>query len=65
MSSQPRASGYFRTSYAQDIALMQTKMQRVSAVIFIIVLAGFPLIASNFYLDLARRCSSPPSARCR
>jgi branched-chain amino acid transport system permease protein len=53
VSSQPRASGYFRTSYAQDIALTQTKMQRVSAVIFIIVLAGFPLIASNFYLDLA------------
>ena len=35
------------------MALLQTRMQRVSAVIFGIVLLGFPLIASNFYLDLA------------
>ncbi len=53
MSNQPRASGYFRTSYAQDVALIQTRMQRVSAVIFGIALIGFPLIASSFYLDLA------------
>ena len=37
MSSQPRASGYFRTSYAQDVALLQTRMQRVSAVVFGII----------------------------
>ncbi len=36
MSSQPRASGYFRTSYGQDIALTQTKLQRISAVVFIV-----------------------------
>jgi branched-chain amino acid transport system permease protein len=48
VSNQPRASGYFRTSYAQDVALIQTRMQRVSAVIFGIVLLGFPLVASNF-----------------
>ena len=53
MSSQPRASGYFRTSYAQDLALTQTRLQRVSAIVFVIVLLGFPLIGSNFYLDLA------------
>ena len=52
MSSQPRASGYFRTSYAQDIALAQTRMQRGSAFVFVIVLLGFPFVASNFYLDL-------------
>ena len=52
MSSQPRASGYFRTSYGQDIDLTQTKFQRVSAVVFVIVLLAFPLVASNFYLDL-------------
>ena len=52
MSSQPRASGYFRTGYGQDLNLMQTKFQRVSAVVFVIVLLGFPFIASNFYLDL-------------
>ena len=59
MSNQPRASGYFRTSYAQDVALIQTRMQRVSAVIFGIALLGFPLIASSFYLDLA----TPGAAR--
>lgn len=52
MSSQPRASGYFRTSYGQDIALTQTRLQRASAVVFAIALIGFPFIASNFYLDL-------------
>jgi branched-chain amino acid transport system permease protein len=53
VSSQPRASGYFRTSYAQDTALVQTRMQRAGAVMFAAVLLGLPLIASNFYLDLA------------
>ena len=52
MSSQPRASGYFRTSYPQDLALAQTSLQRRSAIVFALVLLGFPFIASNFYLDL-------------
>lgn len=52
MSSQPRASGYFRTSYAQDIALAQTRMQRWSILVFVLVLLGFPFVASAFYLDL-------------
>jgi branched-chain amino acid transport system permease protein len=53
VSSQPRASGYFRTRYAQDTALLQTRLQRVSAVFFAAALVCFPLVASNFYLDLA------------
>lgn len=52
MSSPPRASGYFRTSYAQDIALLQSRMQKTSAAVFVVLLLLFPLIASNFYLDL-------------
>jgi len=52
VSNQPRASGYFRTSYAQDIALTQTKLQRASAAVFVVALLGFPLVASTFYLDL-------------
>jgi branched-chain amino acid transport system permease protein len=52
VSRQPRASGYFRTSYAQDFALTQTRMQRASALIFIAALLAFPLVASGFYLDL-------------
>ena len=49
----PRASGYFRTSYAQDLALLQTTLERRSALALAIVLLAFPLVASPFLLDLA------------
>jgi branched-chain amino acid transport system permease protein len=52
-SRWPRASGYFRTSYAQQIALTQTRGERIALAVFALALAGFPLIASAFYLDLA------------
>jgi branched-chain amino acid transport system permease protein len=52
-SRQPRASGYFRTDYAQDLALTQTRLERISVVVFLLLLAGFPLVADAFYLDLA------------
>jgi branched-chain amino acid transport system permease protein len=50
---QPRASGYLRTDYAQDFALVETRLQRTSIVVFLALLLGFPLIASPFQLDLA------------
>jgi branched-chain amino acid transport system permease protein len=50
---QPRASGYFHTGYAQDFALLQTRTERVSLVLFVIALAVFPFLASPFQLDLA------------
>jgi branched-chain amino acid transport system permease protein len=53
VSSQPRASGYFRTSYCKDLALVGTRLQRLSLVALAIALIGFPLIASPFQLDLA------------
>ena len=53
MSSQPRASGYFRTNYGEDSALVGTRMRRVSLVIFVLVLLAFPFVASPFQLDLA------------
>ena len=53
MSSQPRASGYFRTSYGKDLALVGTRLQRLSLVALALALIGFPLIASPFQLDLA------------
>ena len=53
MSRSPRASGYFRTSYDQDLALVQTRLERTSLGVFIVVLLAFPLIASPFQLDLA------------
>jgi branched-chain amino acid transport system permease protein len=49
----PRASGYFRTDYAQEIALIKTRLERVSLVIFVLMLIAFPFLASAFYLDLA------------
>lgn len=49
----PRASGYFRTGYGQDLALVQTRAERVSLAVFLLILAGFPFVASPFVLDLA------------
>lgn len=54
MSRQvPRASGYFRTDYAQDLGLTQTRLERVSLLVFAVMLAAFPSLATAFYLDLA------------
>jgi branched-chain amino acid transport system permease protein len=53
VSRQPRASGYFRTGYAQDLALLATRLERRSLAAFILALLAFPLIASPFQLDLA------------
>ncbi len=49
----PRASGYFHTDYAQDLALLQTRAERMSFTVFVAVLAAFPFLASPFALDLA------------
>ena len=49
----PRASGYFHTGYAQDLALLQTRAERISLVAFAVVLVALPFIASPFLLDLA------------
>jgi branched-chain amino acid transport system permease protein len=49
----PRASGYFRTGYGQDLALLQTRAERISLAVFMLTLAGFPFVASPFALDLA------------
>jgi branched-chain amino acid transport system permease protein len=53
VSRQPRASGYFRTDYAQDLALAGTRLERASLGVLALALAVFPLIASPFHLDLA------------
>jgi branched-chain amino acid transport system permease protein len=53
VSSPPRASGYFRTGYAQDFALVETRLRRASLAVFCLALVGYPLIASPFGLDLA------------
>ena len=54
MSSRtPRASGHFRTGYAQQFALLQTRLEKRSLVLFVVVLLAFPFLASAFYIDLA------------
>ncbi len=50
---QPRASGHFRTDYRQDQALLQTRLERISAGVGAVVLLAFPLVATPFQLDLA------------
>src|SRR6266705_1086269 len=47
------ASGYFRTSYAQDLALVATRFECACLAAFATALLAFPLIASPFQLDLA------------
>ncbi len=50
---EPRASGYFRSSYAQGLRLIETRTQWTSLIVFALALGAFPLIASPFQLDLA------------
>jgi branched-chain amino acid transport system permease protein len=52
-SHVPRASGYFRTSYAQELALTQTRWERVALALFALAVIAFPFLASALYLDLA------------
>jgi branched-chain amino acid transport system permease protein len=49
----PRASGYFRTDYRADLALVQTRLERLSLAVFALALIGYPFVASPFQLDLA------------
>ena len=53
MSRRPRASGYFRTDYGQDLALIETRTERAGLAILLVALAAFPFLASAFLLDLA------------
>jgi branched-chain amino acid transport system permease protein len=55
VSRRPRASGHFRTGYAQDLVLIQSRTERVALVALLAVLALFPLLASPFLLDLANQ----------
>ena len=53
--STPRASGYFRTRYAQDFALLKTRTQRLSFAVLVAFLLIFPFISGGFALDLANQ----------
>ena len=53
--SQPRASGYFRVSYAEDLGLLDTRVQRTSFAIFAVCLLSAPWVLGAFALDLANQ----------
>jgi len=53
--SQPRSSGYFRTSYAGDIVLVDTRAQWAGLAVLVAGLAVMPFAASPFLLDLANQ----------
>ena len=55
MSRRPSASGYFRTGYAQDLKLVETRTERWALAVLLIVLLAFPFLASPFLLDLANQ----------
>ena len=51
----PRASGYFRTAYSQDVRLFDTRTQRASLAALLLAAAVLPFVASSFVLDLANQ----------
>ena len=55
MSRRPRASGHFRTGYAQDLRLIQTPTERWVLATTLVGLAGLPFLASPLMLDLANQ----------
>ena len=55
MSRRPRASGYFRTGYAQDLKLIQSRSERTALVALLAALGLFPFLASPLLLDLANQ----------
>ena len=50
-------SGYFKTTYAADMALVDTRLRRVSLALLIVALAALPGMASPFVLDLATQAA--------
>ncbi len=49
----PYASGYFKTNYAGDLSLVETRTRWVYLVLFLVFLIVYPFMASPFWLDLA------------
>lgn len=48
-------SGYFRTRYAEDSALLDTRPQKIALALFSIVLLVYPFLASVLWLDIANQ----------
>ncbi|HEY7677798.1 MAG TPA: branched-chain amino acid ABC transporter permease, partial [Candidatus Methylomirabilis sp.] len=50
-------SGYFKTTYAADMALVDTRLRKASLALFVGALALLPAFASPFVLDLAAQAA--------
>ncbi len=53
--SGPRSSGYFRTSYARDVALLDTRTQTTWTVVSGLAFLVYPFFASPLALDVANQ----------
>jgi branched-chain amino acid transport system permease protein len=53
--TQPRASGYFRTRYERDLALLDTRTRKAWLAAFLAALAAYPFVAGPFGLELANQ----------
>jgi branched-chain amino acid transport system permease protein len=53
--SAPRASGYYRTSYVEDLRLLDTRTQRIAFTVFAIAALALPFFLGAFALDLANQ----------
>jgi len=53
--SAPRASGYFRTSYERDAALLDTRTQKAWLAAFLVAAAAYPFLAGPLALDVANQ----------
>ncbi|HEV8095203.1 MAG TPA: branched-chain amino acid ABC transporter permease [Burkholderiales bacterium] len=53
--SEPRSSGYFRTTYARDVALLDTRAQKAALGVLCAALLALPFLAGAFLLDLANQ----------
>ena len=51
--SVPHASGYFRTSYARDLVLLDTRAQRVACAVFLRLALSLPGLDAPFLRDRA------------
>ena len=50
-------SGYFKTSYQADMALVDTRLRKASLALLLLALAFLPAVATPFVLDLAAQAA--------
>jgi branched-chain amino acid transport system permease protein len=49
------ASGYFKTSYVSDLAIVETRDRWIALIVLLLALVIFPFLASPFLMDLANQ----------